>query len=51
MKGSEAIPVGDYFHLRAIIVPIPTWDTWNERSKRAALRQARAAFAATLAGH
>jgi hypothetical protein len=48
MHGSEAVAVGDHYRIRAVIVPIPAWDTWNPKAKRRALRLARAAFRATL---
>ena len=47
-KGSEAIAVGDICRTRAIIVPLPPWDSWNPKTKRRALRQARAAFRAAI---
>ena len=49
MKGNEAVAIGDAYKLRAIIVPIPAWDHWNERTRHAAKRAARKAFNAALA--
>jgi hypothetical protein len=50
MKGSEAVAVGDHYRIRAVIVPIPAWDSWNPKAKARALRLARAAFRHTLDG-
>lgn len=46
-KGTEAVAVGNYHELRAIIVPIPSWP-WDEAAKKKAAAKARAAFEATL---
>jgi hypothetical protein len=47
MKGTEAIAIGDYYRLRAVLVPIPLWPFGDAEQKQAA-KKARAAFDATL---
>jgi len=46
-KGSEAVAVGNYHELRAIIVPIPSWP-WGDTERKKAAAKARAAFNAAL---
>lgn len=49
IDAAEATTVGNYYDLRAVIVPIPRHDRWNKKERLAALKKARQLFEAAIA--
>ena len=49
IDSTEATTVGNYYDLRAVVVPIPRHDRWNKKERVAALKKARQLFEAALA--
>ena len=44
IDSAEATTVGNYYDLRAVVVPIPRHDRWNKKERAAALKKARRLF-------
>jgi len=48
IEGSEAVAIGDYYRIRAIIVPVPDCE-YGDAAKTKAIRAAKKLFAALTA--
>ncbi len=48
LDGSEAVAIGDYYELRAFVVPVPKHTCYDQTARAKAIRAARRAFAAVV---
>jgi hypothetical protein len=48
LEGEAAVPIGDHYTLRAVLVPIPKHSTWDTAAEKKAIAAARKLFDAAL---